>query len=169
MIPIEGLFETHLTVANLDRSVTFYRDVLGLSLASRFDDRECAFFWIGPQQQALLGLWESGSGPQRMQLHTAFRVELQHLLTACDRLLQSNIVPLDFDGRPTSQPVVLGWMPAAAIYFRDPDGNLLEFLTMLQQQPRPEFGILTWTDWQERTGASAGGVTVMPDSGNQAT
>jgi ribosomal protein S18 acetylase RimI-like enzyme len=51
------------------------------------------------------------------------------------------------DGRPTDQPDVLAWMPAAAVYFRDPDDNLLEFIHMLPDTPRPELGVLPWTDW----------------------
>jgi lactoylglutathione lyase len=31
----------------------------------------------------------------------------------------------------TAEPSVIGWMPAAAVYFRDPDGHLLEYLPML--------------------------------------
>ena len=36
---IEGLYETHLTVASLAVSISFYRDVVGLELAKVFDDR----------------------------------------------------------------------------------------------------------------------------------
>ena len=39
-----GLFETHLTVADLDRSVAFYRDVVGLPVALEVPDRGAAFF-----------------------------------------------------------------------------------------------------------------------------
>jgi lactoylglutathione lyase len=42
-----GVFETHLTVSDLDRSSEFYRDVVGLPLALRLDDRGAAFFWVG--------------------------------------------------------------------------------------------------------------------------
>jgi len=38
---------------------------------------------------------------------------------------------LDFWGQPTDEPVVLGWMPAASLYFRGPDGDMLELLSML--------------------------------------
>lgn len=152
MIPITGLFETHLTVENLQRSIDFYGDVLGLPLARRFENRRCAFFWVGPKQDSMLGLWEVGNGPQRMQIHTAFRVDVKHLLHACNLLQQAGIVPLDFAGNPTSQPAVLCWMPAAAVYFRDPDGHLLEFLAMLPGAPRPELGILDWSSWQQRIG-----------------
>jgi hypothetical protein len=42
---------------------------------------------------------------------------------------------------------VIGWMPAAAVYFRDPDGHLIEYLAMLDEPPRPEVGIVSWSDW----------------------
>jgi hypothetical protein len=39
MPPIDGLYETHLTVASLDRSIPFYRDIVGLELARRLSNR----------------------------------------------------------------------------------------------------------------------------------
>jgi len=44
---------------------------------------------------------------------------------------------------------VLAWMPAASVYFHDPDGNLLEFLSMLPDEPRPELGVIGWKRWKE--------------------
>jgi hypothetical protein len=38
-------------------------------------------------------------------------------------------------------------MPAAAVYFRDPDGHLLELPAMLDVPPRPERGIVAWSEW----------------------
>ena len=38
LTPIATRFETHLTVSNLDRSIAFYRDVVGLPLAHRVPD-----------------------------------------------------------------------------------------------------------------------------------
>ena len=32
-IPIQGLFEVHLTVSDLQRSIDFYRDIVGLQPA----------------------------------------------------------------------------------------------------------------------------------------
>ena len=58
-----GLFETHLTVSDLDRSVEFYRNVLGLPLALVLEERGAAFFWIGGRGEAMLGLWSMGSAP----------------------------------------------------------------------------------------------------------
>ena len=46
-VSVTGLFETHLTVADLDRSVAFYRDTVGLPLALELPERGAAFHWIG--------------------------------------------------------------------------------------------------------------------------
>jgi lactoylglutathione lyase len=42
-------------------------------------------------------------------------------------------------------------MPAAAIYFRDPDNHLIEYLTMLDHNPRADFGIISWSEWLEKS------------------
>lgn len=51
---------------------------------------------------------------------------------------------------PADEPSVIGWMPAAAVYFRDPDGHQLEVISMLDGKPRPDVGIVPWSrspDW----------------------
>jgi lactoylglutathione lyase len=148
MIEIRGLFETHLTVSDLDRSLAFYRDVLKLPLAQVFSQRRVAFFWIGAPGRAILGLWETGTSPQKMSLHLAFKASIDAVLAAPQALREAGVAPLDFDCEPASEPVVLGWMPALAVFFRDLDGNLLEFLAMLPQQPRPELGVVPWSAWK---------------------
>jgi len=147
MISVLGLFEVHLAVANLDTSVAFYRDVVGLRPAHIEPARQAAFFWIGREGSAMLGLWGAGSAPQRVTAHTAFRVGLADVLAAPGALRAAGVTPLDFDNRPTDRPIVFAWMPAAAVFFRDPDGHLLEFIAMLPQEPRPDGGIVPWGAW----------------------
>lgn len=145
---VHDLFEVHLTVADLDRAIAFYRDVVGLRLAHIESARQAAFFWIGAAGNAMLGLWRAGSAPQRVTLHTAFRTTLAEVVAAPRALRAAGITPLDFDGRPTDQPTVFAWMPAAAVFFRDPDGHLLEYIAMLADEPRPDYGIVPWRMWE---------------------
>ena len=135
-------------MVDLDKSIGFYRDVVGLSLASVVSERQAAFFWVGSVGNAMLALWGTGSGPQRMTLHTAFRASLADVIAAPGELRSAGITPLDFDGQPTDEPVVFAWMPAAAVFFRDPDGHLLEYIAMLPHEPRPEHGVVTWREWE---------------------
>ncbi|PYR87749.1 MAG: glyoxalase [Acidobacteria bacterium] len=148
MIPVQNLFETHLPVTDLDKSMKFYRDVVGIRLAHVVPARQAAFFWIGLAGNAMLGLWGVGSGPQKMALHTAFGASLADVIAAPSALRSAGITPLDFDGQPTDQPVVFAWMPAASVFFHDPDGHLLEYIAMLPHEPRPEQGIVPWHVWE---------------------
>lgn len=144
---MRSLFETHLTVSDLSRSSAFYRDVVGLTLAHEVPERGAAFFWIGAPGQSMLGLWTLGSAPVGLALHIAFLVPLDEVLAACRRLDAVGITPLSFFGQETREPSVIGWMPAAAVYFRDPDGHLLEYLAMLNSPARPDAGIVPWSAW----------------------
>jgi lactoylglutathione lyase len=143
--PVQGLFETHLTVADLDRSIAFYRDDVGLELALELPERGAAFLWIGAPGHAMLGLWSIGSAPMNMQLHLAFAMSLDDVLQAPRTLAHRGVQPLSFFGEPADEPSVIGWMPAAAVYFRDPDGHMLEYLAMLEEPARPELGIVAWS------------------------
>jgi lactoylglutathione lyase len=146
-IPVAGLFETHLTVSDLSRSVAFYRDVVGLPLALELPERGAAFLWIAQPGQGMLGLWSLGSAPLALSLHVAFKASQEDVLGACERLRSLGVRPLSFFAEETTEPSVIGWMPAAAVYFRDPDGHLLEYLAMLDEPADPEAGVLSWSEW----------------------
>jgi lactoylglutathione lyase len=153
MARANGLFEAHLTVADLDVSIDFYRRVVGLDLAHVTSTRQAAFFWIGAPGQSMLGLWASGHAPQKMRMHVAFASSLDDVLGAHGVLQAAGVATLDFNEQPTYEPVVLAWMPAASIYFRDPDGHLLEYIAMLPDEPRPHGGVVAWHQWVTANGA----------------
>jgi lactoylglutathione lyase len=142
---VRGLFETHLTVADLTRSVAFYRDTVGLAVALEVPERGAAFHWIGQPGKAMLGLWSIGSAPMGMRLHIAFAMTLADVHAAPDALKAQGVQPLSFFGEPANEPSVIGWMPAAAVYFRDPDGHMLEYIAMLDGPPEPQLGIVPWS------------------------
>jgi lactoylglutathione lyase len=147
MTAVHHLFEAHLVVTDLDASIAFYRDIVGLQLAHVTPNRQAAFCWIGSRGNAMLGLWAAGPAPQKLTMHVAFTTSLEDVVNAPRGLRSAGIVPLDFDGRPTEEPVVLAWMPAASVYFRDPDGHLLEYIAMLAGDAHPDGGVLTWREW----------------------
>ena len=87
------------------------RDTLGQPLAHLVDNAGSRP--SGSARQANPMCWaplESGSGPNRMQLHLAFIVTLEDS-EASDALTAAGIAPLDFDGQPAAEPQVLAWMP----------------------------------------------------------
>jgi lactoylglutathione lyase len=138
MIHARDLSEVHLTVRDLDVAIGFYRDIVGLTLAHVTSSRQAAFFLDRLRPQSDAWALAAGPAPQAVTVHTAFRVSCADALGAPSLLRNAGITRLDFDGRSTDLLVVLAWMPAAAVYFRDPDGNLLEYIAMLPHEPQPD-------------------------------
>lgn len=153
-----GIFEAHLDVLDLDRSVRFYSEALGLQVSAvrdvedaRMDAhssgaRRFALLWVGGQGHALLGLWERPIDSIRTQ-HCGFEVAVADLPTLVAELQGRGVTCRDFFQQPTSQPSVFGFIPAASIYFDDPDGHLLELIAPIPGPARPDLGIMTWSEW----------------------
>jgi lactoylglutathione lyase len=142
---IKGLFETHVPVTNLKRSIGFYEDILGLTKCYQDVVRGAAFFWIGAPGSAMLGLWNTIGNFDRR--HFAFSSDPDFIIHGSKKFFERHdISPYDFF-RTGSQPLVFCWMPAVSIYFKDPDEHELEFISMLSGQPRPDLGILSYSDW----------------------
>jgi catechol 2,3-dioxygenase len=112
----------HLKVADLERAVAFYRDVLGFELTQRYGT-QAAFLSAGGYHHHIgLNTWESegGSPPQpgttglyHLAIIYPTRAELADALS---RLIKAGI-PLD----GASDHGV-----SEALYLRDPDGNGVE-------------------------------------------
>ncbi len=147
---IHGIYETHLTVADLKVSVPFYRDILGLELAAEFPERRIAFFWVNGRENGMLGLWETGTGPLKMRLHMAFRLSRDEMMRAPALLIDRGLKLHGFHGEPITEPIVIGWVPALSLYFNDPDGHSIEFLSVLDEEPDAAFGMRSHALWQAR-------------------
>jgi|SRR5579884_1197295 len=127
---IAGVLETAVYVADLPRSVRFYRDVLGLPVMAG-DDRFCAFD-VAPGQVFLLFVKGTTLAPVRLsggvipphdadgRIHVAFAVAAADLPQWERRLHEHGVA---VEGR-------VAWPKGGhSLYFRDPDGHLVELAT----------------------------------------
>lgn len=149
IVPVGGLWETHITVGDLDRSVVFYRDVVGLTLAHIVPERHVAFFWIGKPRQTMLGLWTTHTSPIAMKLHYAFQVSVEGAEASIAALKKAGLQPTSGTGEVIVEPEVIPWIPAASVYFRDPDGHSLEFIAMLPEAPAPNTKRVSLSKWRD--------------------
>ena len=112
----------HLKVANLDRAIAFYRDVLGFELTQRYGS-QAAFLSAGGYHHHIgLNTWESQGGrppsPGTTGLyHLAIVYPTRAELADALRRLQKARIPLE----GASDHGV-----SEALYLRDPDGNGVE-------------------------------------------
>ena len=149
---IKQLYETHINVRDLEESMRFYEDVIGLELGTKDEDRRIAFYWIGGWARTMLGVWEKP--PDQIQpQHFAFEIEVDDMQPMIAALHEKGVATRGFFGPESDVPSVFGWVPAVSIYFRDPDGHSLEYLARLPGDPRPDFGIQPWPEWQAKYGA----------------
>lgn len=143
------LYETHINTKDLNKAVEFYRE-LNLELAYIIPDRKVAFFWLGdPSKKAqMLGIWEVPEH-QFTRSHFAFGVTYDELLNVPEFLSNLGIELSPSFGLDTSEPIVHTWMPAASYYFKDLDGNSLEYITVLDQKPNSELPVMHLSKWEE--------------------
>jgi len=146
------LYETHLPVASTQIAKDFYTTVVGLPFAYRDPARDIVFLWAASREQGMIGLWGPGTayGPKNgnaRKCHLAFAVSFDQLLAAIKKLNECGIDTLGFAGHQTHEPTVIGWMPSAQIYFHDPDGHMLEFISILPDPPDATF-IGTYSEWK---------------------
>ena len=148
---IKGLFETHLYVEDLERSIDFYTKTLKLEQYHYEEDRRVALFWVGKPQQAMLGLWEKPKEEIDLR-HFAFECEWEWVLNESVSFLKANNLNYwNFLNDNNEKPMVFVNIPAIAIYFSDPDGHYLEFIGPLPGKYRPEKGslVVSYKDWLE--------------------
>ena len=126
----------HLKVADLDRAIGFYRDVLGFDLMQRMGD-QAAFLSAGGYHHHIgLNTWESKGGspppPGTTGLfHIAIRYPTRAGLADALRRLVENGVPLT----GASDHGV-----SEALYLHDPDGNGVELYWDRPQEDWPMAG-----------------------------
>ena len=141
--PEVDIGHVHLKVADLDRAIAFYRDVLGFDLMQRMGD-QAAFLSAGGYHHHIgLNTWESkgGSPPPRGTtglFHIAIRYPTRGgLADALKRLVDNQIPITGASDHGVSE----------AIYLHDPDSNGIELYRDRPEEewPRTEDGGLAMT------------------------
>lgn len=132
--PLKGarIGHVHLKVSNLERSVAFYRDVLGLEVTTRYGDQAAFLSYDGYHHHLGLNTWESeGAPPAPRRSAGLYHAALlypsrQALATVVARVLEAGV---KLDG--ASDHGV-----SEAVYLHDPDHNGLELYC---DRPRGEW------------------------------
>ncbi len=134
-VPIDprvDIGHVHLKVADVERALGFYRDVLGFDVMARMGD-QAAFISAGGYHHHIgLNTWESRGGspppPGTTGLyHVAIRYpDRRTLADALGRVLEAGIPLEGASDHGVSE----------AIYLRDPDGNGVE---LYRDRPREEW------------------------------
>ncbi|MBB5576989.1 VOC family protein [Rhizobium paranaense] len=125
----------HLKVADIDRSISFYRDVLGFNL--NFNLGSFAFLSAGGYHHQIgLNTWQSKGAPPAPQrtaglYHFAINYPSRRDLARAFQRLMNKQYPIDGAADHTSH---------LAIYMSDPDGNGIE----LAWDRDPSF----WEGWR---------------------
>src|ERR1051325_1572772 len=120
--PKVGIGHVHLKVADLDRALAFYRDILGFDLTQRYGD-QAAFLSAGGYHHHIgLNTWESAGGkpPARGATglyHLAILYPTRaELADALRRLIEAGVELEGASDHGVSE----------ALYLRDPDHNGVE-------------------------------------------
>jgi catechol 2,3-dioxygenase len=131
--PAVRIGHVHLKVADLDRAIAFYRDVLGFELTQQYG-RQAAFLSAGGYHHHIgLNTWESQGGSPPPDGHTGlYHLAILYptraeLADALQRLIKANIPLEGASDHGVSE----------ALYLRDPDGNGVELYWDRPQEQWP--------------------------------
>ena len=132
MAKIRGLTEVVISVHDMEKSLNFYRDILGLMVMSPPDFRGAVFLRVSqepdtvPQQLVLVPLPEGTDAfpterVRRPLHHLGIEVAREDFESERERLQG-----LGFDVRFGEHP----FLPLKGMYLDDPDGNEIELIAM---------------------------------------
>jgi catechol 2,3-dioxygenase len=120
--PRADIGHIHLKVADLERSIAFYRDVLGFELTQRLG-KQAAFLGAGGYHHHIgLNTWESAGGAPPPAGSTGLyhlAIRFPDRATLADALLRLRAAGIPLDGAADHGV-------SEALYLRDPDGNGVE-------------------------------------------
>jgi catechol 2,3-dioxygenase-like lactoylglutathione lyase family enzyme len=135
MLRTQGIAHFTLPVQDLDRSIAFYSEILGLDLVAKVPD--LAFFRSGKDHVVLARIdpsKQSEAVPTPRNFHHAFIVESRDFESSLQFLASKNVEIIGEEER--AQGVFTG----RSAYFNDPDGNVLEIIDLVATAHRPKNG-----------------------------
>ena len=122
-VAVVGLHHAGLYVADLERSISFYREVFGLELAEQFifDGEKIAFLRVGAARLELIEPAKSrNERPTGVVDHVA--LEVRNLDALLDRLRQRGVVLLD------PSPIAVSALAARIAFCLGPDSERIELI-----------------------------------------
>jgi glyoxylase I family protein len=121
MTTVQAVAHVGILVAEVERALIFYRDVLGLTVDDTRPDLGYpgAWLWVGRQQIHLMEL----SNPGPMQARSSHGGRDRHLALAVTEL-----ATIRHALERANVSYTLSRSGRRALFCRDPDGNALEFI-----------------------------------------
>lgn len=121
-IPVTGVNELVLEVADLDRAVRFYTEVLGLPEVERWDHREAV--WVMAGERTRIGLWrpQVGLAGGRGGVHVHYAMHLP------ETQYEAAVERLRAHGQEVHEEMFEEGRGHAA-YVTDPDDHVVELWT----------------------------------------
>jgi catechol 2,3-dioxygenase-like lactoylglutathione lyase family enzyme len=121
-IPVSGVSELVLEVADLEAAERFYSEVLGFPVVDRWPDRGAV--WVMAGERTRIGLWKPQLG-----LHgSRGGVHVHYAMQIAEEAFDATVALLQERGQEV-KTAVFGTTHGRAAYVEDPDGHLVEFWT----------------------------------------
>jgi catechol 2,3-dioxygenase len=130
--PRVDIGHVHLKVADLERALGFWRDVLGFEVQARIGDHAAFISAGGYHHHIGLNTWESQGGTPPPPGHTGLyhvAVRFPDRKTLAEALIRVRDAGIPLEGASDHGA-------SEAIYLRDPDGNGVE---LYRDRPREEW------------------------------
>ena len=128
-----------LNVTDLERSLAFYRDVLGFTVLGEGKEEDRRYAFLGDGEKLLVTLWQQAGEPfdgGRAGLHhLAFEAESIDRVREYETALKEYGVAFAYDGVVAHRE----GSASGGIFFHDPDGTRLEISvpTGAEEAPAP--------------------------------
>lgn len=145
-----GFYEVFLPVTDVERAISFYVEKLGFVVGRQENPSSALLLYDDNGRRSMLGIFKVEAVERRY--HISFRVFEKDVDRMVSFLIERGIEPVHPSRArvqgPMREPIVHGWMPAASVFFTDPDGHLLELIADLADKQRPEVLYCPLSEWR---------------------